>query len=203
MPQKIELPEVILKKAKDIILSKGFEELNIRDIAKKTGCSIGTIYNHYKNLDQIMRKINKDTLDSLCFELEKVIKSKEGSIIDIDLFSEMAGCYIDFAINNYELWQLLSKHSIITNKNISEWLQNSNNTAISLINSLVYEFFRRNDIRLMNNTKSREVTTIIWSGLYGISTLNISKNTGHINNDSTKDLARSFVVNYLKGVISD
>lgn len=199
--QKAELSDSILKKSKELIIAKGYENLNIRDIVKRAGCSIGTVYNYHKNLNEIILKINQETLTDLHNALEKTIKKKEGNIIDINLFSDMAVCYIRFALKNKELWRSLFKYSLPKEEVMPEWLQNSINELIEFIDSLVYEFFRRNDSSLLSKTKSKEATTIIWSGLHGISSLVISGKIGFVSEKSAESLATSFMTSYLKGAI--
>lgn len=199
--QKAELSDLILTKSKELIILKGYENLNIREIVKKVGCSIGTVYNYHKNLNEIILKINQETLTDLHNALEKTIKEKEGNIVDIELFSDMAVCYMRFALNNKELWRSLFKYSIPKEEKMPEWLQESINDLIEFIDSLVYEFFRRHDSSLMSKVKSKEATTIIWSGLHGISSLVISGKIGFVSEESAENLAKSFITSYLKGVI--
>lgn len=50
MPKKIDQPkETILKYAIEILEVEGYEGLNIRALAKKSGVSIGTIYNYFED----------------------------------------------------------------------------------------------------------------------------------------------------------
>lgn len=50
MPKKIEQPkETILKYAREILKTEGYEGLSVRALAKKSGVSIGTIYNYFED----------------------------------------------------------------------------------------------------------------------------------------------------------
>lgn len=58
MPKKINKPrETILNIAKEVLSTEGYTALNIRYLSKKSGVSIGTIYNHFEDkrgLDQVL-----------------------------------------------------------------------------------------------------------------------------------------------------
>ena len=50
MPKKIVQPkETILKYAREILENEGYEALNVRNLAKCSGVSVGTIYNYFED----------------------------------------------------------------------------------------------------------------------------------------------------------
>lgn len=50
MPKKIVQPkETILKYAREILETEGYEALNVRNLAKCSGVSVGTIYNYFED----------------------------------------------------------------------------------------------------------------------------------------------------------
>lgn len=60
MPKIISnLKEELMIKGKEILVNKGYNSLNIRDLAKNCNIGIGTFYNYYQNKDEIVRAIIK------------------------------------------------------------------------------------------------------------------------------------------------
>lgn len=58
MPKIIKnVRENIISSTKEIILEKGFNALTMRDVAKKTGYGVGTIYNYFPNKMSILAAI--------------------------------------------------------------------------------------------------------------------------------------------------
>ena len=81
------------------IVETGLQGLNARFIAKAIGCSVGTLYNVFKNIDFLIFEVNMRTLVTLEKQLQKTH----------DL-SEIITCYIDYAANNQNLWSTLFEH---------------------------------------------------------------------------------------------
>jgi AcrR family transcriptional regulator len=52
-----DLRETILQEAKSIIVSKGYQKLNMREVAKASGIAVGTIYNYYPTKDSLMSEL--------------------------------------------------------------------------------------------------------------------------------------------------
>ena len=55
MAKQIVNPEIlILKTAKEILLQGGYDELNMRNVAKECGIAIGSIYNYYPTKSELI-----------------------------------------------------------------------------------------------------------------------------------------------------
>ncbi|MDP4143317.1 MAG: TetR/AcrR family transcriptional regulator [Bacillota bacterium] len=70
MPKIIDNPrEIILIHAKDIIVNEGFNKLTMREVSKKSGIAVGTIYNYFPTkMDltiQLMENYWYDYLDEV------------------------------------------------------------------------------------------------------------------------------------------
>lgn len=60
MPKIINnLREKLMVKGREILIFKGYNSLNIRDLVKECDIAIGTFYNYYKNKDEIVNAIIK------------------------------------------------------------------------------------------------------------------------------------------------
>lgn len=70
----------IVDAAKRIIISKGFENLTIRTIAKEIGVTDGALYRHFKSKHEIISLLIDDVESSLLTVIEKPAFSSEGPI---------------------------------------------------------------------------------------------------------------------------
>src|SRR5574344_1224242 len=77
MPKVIEnLQETLISKAKSILLTKGYDALTIRGVAKECGIAIGTVYNYFTSKDEMTAYVMlEDWQDMLNSANEKIKKS--------------------------------------------------------------------------------------------------------------------------------
>ena len=85
MPKIISnLKEELMIKGKEILVNKGYNSLNIRDLAKSCNIGIGTFYNYYQNKDEIVRGIIKTDWEKIVGETNMKISNE-----DIDFKEKM------------------------------------------------------------------------------------------------------------------
>ena len=75
LPKIIDQPkEIILNTARQILQNEGYDKLSIRELSKKSGVSIGTIYNYFKDknaLDMFLIASFWEEYEKLAVELLK------------------------------------------------------------------------------------------------------------------------------------
>jgi hypothetical protein len=86
--QKKDIRKVILEVSRKEFLEHGFKDASMRTIAKKSGVSLGNIYNYFRNKDEIftqilsvpvslLNKVNNNFDDKYFFDIENI---KNGNI---------------------------------------------------------------------------------------------------------------------------
>ena len=98
--------EDALKAAKKIAQKKGLRGLTARRIAKDIGCSVGTIYNVFDNLDTLILHLNGRTFDALYEELAKVDPKDEPRAA----VASLTETYLAFVRDNANLWNVVFEH---------------------------------------------------------------------------------------------
>jgi len=160
-----ELKEKIIKAAKDIAIRKGYQELNIRDIATCVGCSVGTIYNSFKNIYDIVLHINGETLELLRMTLERELKKKSRSPNS----GKTAGkVYIAFTKKHLPLWNLLFQHQHPSHESLPRWYQTKIEETFAILEKSVAPEYSG------DKKKLRRMTRALWAGLHGICVLEVS-----------------------------
>lgn len=97
---KEEIRADILIKARELLINKGLEFLTARKLADYSGYSVGTIYNQFKSMDNLIVWENCQTLDDLARHLESV---EMGSDAYVNL-NKLLDKFVDFVFNNKRLW---------------------------------------------------------------------------------------------------
>jgi AcrR family transcriptional regulator len=97
-----ELREMILAEGHRQIGEVGFARFSAREVAKKIGYSIGTIYNVFGSYDQLILAINGRTLDLWLADLEAHLQGRTQ-----DRLRAAIDAYFDFALRHRHAWAAL------------------------------------------------------------------------------------------------
>lgn len=97
---KEEIRTDLIVKARELLADKGFEFLTARKLADYSGYSVGTIYNQFKSMDNLIMLENSQTLDEL---YDRLIKADMGSDAYKNLNRLLDG-FVDYVLNNKNLW---------------------------------------------------------------------------------------------------
>lgn len=93
--------------AASILEKEGLNALQARRIAQDCGCSVGTLYNTFDGLDDLIVQANGLTLD----RLHAVMKQAESDGSDAaDRLLRLALAYKNFALENELLWRAVFEH---------------------------------------------------------------------------------------------
>jgi len=94
-----ELREMIVTEGHRQMAETGFARFSAREVAKRIGYSIGTIYNVFGSYDQLILAINGRTLDLWLDYLE----SRLDEVAD-DRLAAAIGAYFEFAVVHRNAW---------------------------------------------------------------------------------------------------
>lgn len=87
MPKIIEDIETkILNAAYELFNEGGWESIDMRKIAQKAGVGVGTLYNYYKNKNQLFIKVLKLSWQDTVYKLEKAMKMPNETLEKVNLF---------------------------------------------------------------------------------------------------------------------
>jgi len=180
-----ELREMILSTAEKLVRKNGISFLTARNIASEIGYAVGTLYNLFKNLDDLVLYINGRTLDSLYQQISKAKNIKA-----------LAKSYIQFAKDEPHLWGMLFDHTNKDRKNLPEWYKEKIDRMFNLTENILI-----NEIDV-NKKTLKKAAKVIWASIHGICVLSISGTLETTKSDSAHSLANSVIENYLKGISS-
>ncbi|MBV9833658.1 MAG: TetR/AcrR family transcriptional regulator [Alphaproteobacteria bacterium] len=90
---------MIIDAAERLVAQGGTAAANAREIAAAIGYTPGTIYNHFANLDDLIRHVTARTVDGLATALSSVSETDP-----VRQLHAMADAYIAFTTKNRRLW---------------------------------------------------------------------------------------------------
>jgi AcrR family transcriptional regulator len=109
--------------AERTIAERGLAALKARDLAAEAGCAIGTIYNVFEHLDELVLAVGSRTLAMLDAALGAARSrapygSTEEAIADL---VRLALAYLDFAARHQVRWRALFEHRISGVHSLPDW----------------------------------------------------------------------------------
>ncbi len=101
--KKAEIRALLIRTGRGLAEQKGAEFLTARKLSEASGCSVGTIYNQFANMDNFIIEQNILTLDELFEALRKIVPSQD-SYKNLNMYIDV---YAGWVLRNENLWFLL------------------------------------------------------------------------------------------------
>lgn len=180
---RVELKEMALKAARKLIIEKGNNGFSVREVAKKIGYSVGTMYQVFKNIDDLIVHINAGTLDEMQSYLnERLVRSVNPSL-------DMAVGYFEFANSNPNLWLTIFEHRYSSKFKLPDWYKEKLQTMFDNAEKV---FSTKND----ELKDSRKKTISIWASIHGVTILSITNKLEIVNSIPARVLIRTIINQY-------
>lgn len=106
-PAREKLRERILDLAEAILEKDGQEALKARRLAHEAQCSVGTLYNVFQDLDDVILRVNERTLQQLDAAIASMTEPLGDAPLETRLHS-VATAYLRFAIAHTSRWLALA-----------------------------------------------------------------------------------------------
>jgi AcrR family transcriptional regulator len=113
----------LIDAAERTIAERGLAALKARDLAVEAGCAIGTIYNVFENLDELVLCVGSRTLAMLDAALAAV-RSKDPYGSTEEAIADLVGlalAYLDFAARHQVRWRALFEHRLSEAHSLPDW----------------------------------------------------------------------------------
>lgn len=104
---RTELRSLILLEAHRHMEEVGFARFSAREVAKRIGYSVGTIYNVYGSLDRLFVAINTRTFGLWADSVEKALSRRPDDVV-----ATLVDAYFEFAHRNQNLWNAIYDHHL-------------------------------------------------------------------------------------------
>ncbi len=104
---RAELQELIIAAGHGLLAETGYAGFSAREVAKRIGYSVGTLYNVFETLDDLMLAINTRTFVEWAAWITERLETVDG-----DRIAVLVDSYFDFAANNRNLWMAIYDHRL-------------------------------------------------------------------------------------------
>jgi AcrR family transcriptional regulator len=174
--------------AKQRIQNAGLASLNARFVAKAVGCSVGTLYNIFKNIDFLIFEVNLNTLASLEDKLDQAAKQSPNPTQAIQAIAQT---YIQFSTDEQNLWLTLFEHRFPNPLDTPEDYYKQRHFLFRILEqqfALLHPQSSAHDIAIEARS--------FWAGVHGICTLHTSDkldDDGQTIQDITNMLITKFI----------
>jgi len=186
-----ELKELALQSAEQLLNDKPASELSTRQIATKMGYTVGTLYQIFNNLPDLLLHINARTLAGLYQECQKLSLSEQDNKSNIMAY---ANVYLQFSHKHPSQWELIFDNKILNENELPDWYLKQVNALFSLIEIQL--------TALSPTTNEQEITKtsrVLWSSVHGICMLSINNNLFAQSACTTEELIQSLISHFIKG----
>ena len=177
--------------AKDIAMAEGQSGLTARRIAKDAGCSVGTLYNVFGNLDTLILYLNGATLDRLNEALAQAPTSKDPEIA----VRNLTECYLQFTTENANLWYVLFEHVWPRDYVMPAWYPERINRLLGVLGRAMAPLFPSGA-----EQECLQAAAVLWSSLHGIHSLAASGKMGLISSESASAMTEVLIQNFVAGL---
>jgi len=184
-----ELKRLALDAAAKKIQQEGLRGLKARQIARDIGYTIGTLYNIFDDLDDLIVHVNGETLDRLYDECSKVVLVNE-PVADLYAYAEQ---FLTFTQQNPKLWNAVFDHKLPDGRESPEWFVKKVDRLLMLEAGAFVSLFPNEKPELI-----RHHAQVLWMSLFGMASV---ENAGRLTeNDSALSLVRSLIETYVAGL---
>ena len=124
--RRAALRQRLIELAEAAISEKGLAALRARDLARRAGCAVGSIYTAFDDLDELILRVGARTLDRLDAALQAALDA-DAAAGDRSMRSaeeglvRLAVAYLDFAAANPACWRALFEHRMLDGRPVPEW----------------------------------------------------------------------------------
>lgn len=159
--EKDNIQNLLIETGRKMVRENGTEALTVRKLSEASGCSVGTIYNQFANMENFIVIQNYMTLDALAEKLCQV-KQTGNAFIDLNNFLHT---FVDFVIENKNLWYLLHSFHLRNNDRTYSYFYLRKVVKITgIINNLLQKI-----VPEMERPERILSSQILWLSLFALS----------------------------------
>lgn len=184
-----EIKKMSVQAGLEILAESGLGGLSARKIADRIGYTVGTLYNVFDDIEDIVLYINAETVQEMHEKLATIASRKKNARQRV---LDFAHCYGDYALANSVRWSLLHTHSRSTP--LPGWFHASIQQIFALVEEPLSEL--THDSRKATKIGAK----VLWAGLHGLCALSINQKLERLEAAPLRALIDNFVGNYLDGM---
>ena len=147
-----EIRAVTLDAATEVIDAEGYLALNARALASAAGCSVGTLYNVFGDLDGVIYAINLRTAHALYAALEAALE--QSGRRPADRLHALADAYFDFAVAYPRRWEAMFRFR----------LKNKRDGSVGRAGEALFNLLKDS----VNGMVEDDALLALWAAIHGV-----------------------------------
>ncbi|MCV6587985.1 MAG: TetR/AcrR family transcriptional regulator [Marinobacterium sp.] len=184
-----ELREMALSAAETLLDQQGSEALSTRKIASAIGYSVGSLYQIFKNYDDLCWQLNLRTLQMLLQALDQ--QPAEGPQAAL---LQYADSYLTFANEWPQRWRLLFEYSTPHDLQAPEALNEAITQLFDRIETPLSEVMsQQSEVQISSAART------LWAGVHGIAVLGAHNKLFQADHICASTMAHELICRYLNG----
>ena len=157
-----ELHRLALDAARDITEREGLRGLRARQIVRDIGYTIGTLYNLFDDLDDLVVQMNGETLDALHAACADVAMDGEPE----DNLRALASRYLAFTRAHPKLWNAIFEHKLPNGRQLPVWFAEKVDRLLQLEEAALATLFGQGDKDICQHH-----ARVLWTSLFGMASV--------------------------------
>jgi AcrR family transcriptional regulator len=187
-----KLKAAMLSIAARILEAEGLEALQARRVAREAGCSVGTLYNIFENLDYLIIAANARTLEDLGRALIAACDASAKAALE-DRLQALALASLRFAVVHQKSWRAVFEHHMTSGQPVPGWYREAQAKQFGLVEEVLL------DVMPEPKTRSRAARAL-FSAVHGIVALALDRKLGEFDAVETEAQVRFVVTAAAKGL---
>jgi len=188
-----DLKALALEAAREIVRDRGFRALTARAVTGRIGYAVGTLYNLFEDLDDLVIHLNALTLDHMYAAVSA--GRGRGMLAPDAALTDLARAYIDYASRNRETWNVLFEHRPPPGHAVPDWYSARIDRLLALVEDALAPLFG-GEI----TTECRATARILWSSVHGMCALALSGKLETVGGDQVSAMSGTLITTYLAGL---
>ncbi|WP_316368142.1 TetR/AcrR family transcriptional regulator [Candidatus Thiodiazotropha sp. CDECU1] len=187
---KSEIECMALEAAEAIIEGEGYDGLSARKVASAIGYTVGSLYFVFRNLDELIQRINGRTLDQLyAVQVDALTHCR----LPQQCVLALASVYIDFAARHPHRWRMVFEHQPRDDGLSMEIYREKVERLYELVEKQLKALAARPDEEIALAARA------LWNGVHGIATMTITRHPYMEGKLSGHQLSMHLINHYLTG----
>jgi AcrR family transcriptional regulator len=190
---RVEMRAKMLAIANRVVAEEGLAALQARRVAEEAGCAVGTIYNVFGSLDNLIIETNSTTLNNLGQSLVRALDAAAGRSVEGRL-QALASAYLQFADSHNKPWRAVFDHHMTVGTPVPDWYRQKQAKLFALVEQVLGEVIKEDDAR-------SRAARALFSAVHGVVMLSLLGTLGAASIGETEAQVRFIVAAVAGGLV--
>jgi AcrR family transcriptional regulator len=131
-----KMRSMMLAIAQRILETEGLSALQARRVAREANCAVGTLYNVFEGLDELIVEANAKTLEALGKALVQARDQAADQTV-LGRLLAMALAYLQFAREHDLAWRAVFEHHMASGQTVPGWYRDDQGQLFALVEQVL------------------------------------------------------------------